>query len=490
MATEDELVISAVDDIRSIPKAAWDALLSPADTPFVRHDWLASLEEAGCVRAEAGWMPYHLTARRGEQLVAAAPLYVKGTMEGEFVFDHAWAQYAARIGVKYYPKVIVAVPFTPATGRRLLVAPGEDRPKRSALLLRALPALVERLGVSSAHVLFANDEDRASLEKAGYAVRAGVQYHWRNRGYATYDDFLATFNSKRRHQLKRERREVEQSGIVTTSYSGAAITDEVLSAMVGFYIAGVERHFPWGRQYLNEQFFSLVRERMPESLDIVLAREGGRPIAGTFNVQGGGKLYGRYWGASDHRPFLHFHVCYYHAIEQCILRKLDAFEPGAGGEHKLPRGFDPTLTHSGHLLVDRRLDRAIRQYVADEREAIERELLGDAESTGLVLLRRVDRWGAFGNERGSAPAPPAGALPPAPPAGRCPCTRVGALPHLVRQGLCPLHPQRGSAPAPRPREKGLAAPSLLAISHPGFVHHARRFVGPHAPWGPHVHVGV
>lgn len=372
--TEEHLEVTAIDDLRQVPRATWDSLLSPGDSPFVRWAWLASLEESGCVDRARGWAPFHLLVRRSGHLVAAAPTYLKSNSEGEFVFDHAWARVAARFGAAYYPKAIVAVPFTPATGARLLVAPGEDRPALAQLLLSALPTLTEQLGLSSAHVLFAGEADRAALERAGYAIRHGVQFHWKNQGYATYDDFLSTFNSKRRHQLRRERREVEQSGVTTRTYRGDEIDDEVLDAMFAFYVAGIERHGPWGRQYLNRRFFELVRERMADQLAIVIARDGARPIAGTFNVEAEGRLYGRYWGAVDHRPFLHFHVGYYHAIEDAIARKLEVFEPGAGGEHKLPRGFDPTLTYSGHHVADPRLARVVHEHVAAERDAIAREL--------------------------------------------------------------------------------------------------------------------
>ncbi|MDW8250410.1 MAG: GNAT family N-acetyltransferase [Myxococcales bacterium] len=373
---EERMEISTCDDIRQVSADTWDALLTPEDTPFVRHAWLRSLEEAGCIRPEVGWRPCHLLVKRAGRLVAAAPAYLKGNMEGEFVFDHRWAQAAPRFGVRYYPKLIVAVPFTPATGRRLL---SRDDPLRS-LLAQAIRTVCDRLGLSGAHVLFPNDSDRITLEEAGFALRRGVQFHWINRGYASYDDFLTTFHSKRRHQLRRERREVESSGVVTTTYRGEEITDEVLEAMFRFYCKGVEAHFPWSRQYLNWRFFELVRERMAEHLEIVLARDGGRPIAGCFNVAGGGRLYGRYWGCEEYRPFLHFHVCYYHSIEQCILRRMTAFEPGAGGEHKIPRGFEPTLTSSTHHLREARFNAAIRDDLARERAAIEEEL-GCSESS-------------------------------------------------------------------------------------------------------------
>ena len=376
MPSEKDLTVEVLTGVRAVPAAEWDALLSPEDTPFVRHAWLSSLEDAGCVRPEVGWLPRTLVVREAGRLVAAAPVYLKGNSEGEFVFDHSWHRFAERLGVAYLPKLIVAVPFTPATGRRLLVAPGQDRGTWSLVLSRALRELVRELDVSSAHVLFAQEGDADALVEDGWAPRVGVQFHWENHGYSTYDDFLATFNAKRRHQLKRERREVLASGLDVRTYRGSEITDEVMSAMERFYLASVERFHPWTRQYLNRAFFDLVLSRMPESIEIVLARDAGRPIAGAFNVSGGGRLYGRYWGAVEERPFLHFHVCYYHSIEDCIARGLSAFEPGAGGEHKLPRGFEPRLTRSAHVLVDPRLDRAVRQFVAQEKAAIESELAG------------------------------------------------------------------------------------------------------------------
>jgi predicted N-acyltransferase len=374
----ERIEISTTDDIRSVAAHEWDGLLGPTDTPFVKHAWLRSLEEAGCVRPEAGWRPCHLLVRKNGALIAAAPAYLKGHTEGEFVFDHAWAQAAPRFGVDYYPKLIVAVPFTPATGRRLLAREDADR----GLLVEAIRVASDKMELSGAHVLFPREEDGALLEEAGYDRRRGVQFQWFNQGYRSYEDFLGTFNAKRRHQLRRERREVEQSGVVTETYRGAEITDEVLEAMVRFYVKGVEAHFPWGRQYLNRRFFELVRERMGEHLDIVLARDGGRPIAGCFNVASKERLYGRYWGCDEPRPFLHFHVCYYHSIEQCIARGVQVFEPGAGGEHKLPRGFDPVLTSSLHHLRDRRFGAAIRDYLLRERAALEAEVAG-LRSEGL-----------------------------------------------------------------------------------------------------------
>jgi predicted N-acyltransferase len=370
MTRSHDVEISTSGDLSTVSAAEWDALITETDSPFVRYAWLKSLEDAGCVTPDVGWMPQHVLVRREGKLVAAAPAYVKGNSEGEFVFDYQWERFAERIGVQYLPKLIVAVPFTPATGRRLLVSPSEPREMYARVLGKGIHAVAQKLGVSSAHVLFPNDEDVESLSITGYARRDGIQFHWRNQGYQTYADFLASFNSKRRHQLKRERREVEESGIVVRTFRGKDIGEEELDAMERFYLDTVDKHYPWTRRYLNRRFFELVIERMGDAIEIVLAKEGARYIAGAFNVSGGKRLYGRYWGATETRPFLHFHVCYYHSIDECIQRGIEVFEPGAGGEHKLPRGFSPTATHSAHLLFDPRLDVAIRQHLVAERKAV------------------------------------------------------------------------------------------------------------------------
>jgi uncharacterized protein len=370
-----DLELSTTSSLRMVSAAEWDALLTDADTPFVRHGFLWSLEEAGCVGAELGWLPQHLLVREEGKLVAAMPLYVKGTSRGEYVFDHSWERFAARLGVRYYPKLVSAVPFTPQTGRRLLVHPDADRPTLSRVLAAGVRGIVERLELSGAHVLFPSEADAAALEKSGFALRHGVQFHWHNRGYRTYDDFLASFNAKRRHQLKRERREVEASGIVTRTYRGKEIEERTLDAWEAFYDATVERFSPYTEKYLNRRFFELVIERLGDAIEIVVAKDGDRPVAGAFNMSGGGRMYGRLWGALEARPFLHFHVCYYHPIEECIRRGLSGFEPGTqGGSHKMPRGFEPTLTWSMHTLRDPRIDRAVREFLVGEREALRRAI--------------------------------------------------------------------------------------------------------------------
>ena len=373
--------------MRDVPEAAWDALVGADGPPYLRWAFLDALERAGCVGGErarglgsegeedgerrgGAWLPHHLTLHDATgELVGAAPAYLKGNSEGEFVFDHAWANLAHRLGIDYFPKLLVAVPFTPATGPRLLARAG-DEARLLPALAEGLRQIVLRLGLSSAHVLFPTDAQANALVGAGMAHRLGVQFHWENRGYRTFDDFLATLSSKRRHQIRRERRELAKQGVRITTARGSDLTDEVVEAMFRFYLATVDK-FTWGRRYLNRAFFDDVCTRLRDAVEIVLARDGaGRAIGGAFNLWGGGVLYGRYWGATEERPFLHFNVCYYHSIDECIAGGARRFEPGAGGEHKVARGFDPTVTHSVHHVADVRFDALVRAHLERERDAI------------------------------------------------------------------------------------------------------------------------
>jgi len=357
------------DSISDIDEATWDGLDGVEGTPFLSWQWLSALERTGCVGADTGWLPQHVTLWEGGRLVAAAPAYLKDNSEGEFVFDHAWASAAHRARIPYYPKLIVAVPFTPATASRLLVASKGDRERLAPALAEGLRAVVKKGSISSAHVLFPTEEEAEALAGAGLAHRLGIQFHWTNEGFVTFEDFLSKFSSKRRNQIRRERREMQKLGIDITTARGSDITPEVVDAMYGFYTSTVDK-FYWGRRYLNRSFFEEVTSRMRSGLEVVLAREGGRPIAGAFNLVGSKVLYGRYWGASEDRPFLHFNVCYYHSIDECIARGASRFEAGAGGSHKMARGFAPSLTHSAHHIADPRLDAAVRDYLEREREAV------------------------------------------------------------------------------------------------------------------------
>jgi predicted N-acyltransferase len=354
--------------IREIPASEWDALDGASAAPFLSHAWLEALETTGCVGAEAGWLPYHLSLRDDGRLVAAAPAYLKDNSEGEFVFDWAWAGAAERAGIAYYPKLVVAVPFTPATGARLLVADPAERPALLPVLGSVLRRIVAAGKLSGAHVLFPTETEAVGLAEAGLAHRYGLQFHWRNHGYKTFDDYLGRFSSKRRNQIKRERREMEKQGLALTTARGR-IAPDVIDAMYGFYLSTVEK-FTWGRQYLNRAFFEEICDKLAGRIEIVLAREGQRIVAGAFNLLGETTLFGRYWGAAEERPFLHFNVCFYHSIDECIERGLAAFEPGAGGQHKLVRGFEPSITHSAHHLAHPGLDRAVREFLEREREAV------------------------------------------------------------------------------------------------------------------------
>jgi len=363
------------ESIRDVGEQTWNEL-SVGAPPFMSYHWLDALEVTGCVRPERGWLPMHLALEQDGRVLALAPAYLKGNSEGEFVFDYAWANFAeGRLGIEYYPKIVVAVPFTPANGPRFLIRADADRSRVSRAFAEGLAALGTKLGASSAHVLFPTAAEAEALEAAGLAHRTGVQFHWKNRGFGCFEDYLAAFDAKRRHQIRRERRELERQGITLESVSGKDLSAPLVDLVFELYLATVNK-FVWGRQYLTREFFHEVCSRMGEQILVVLARERGvgEPIAAAFNLLGDRALYGRYWGSRVERPFLHFGVCYYRGIEDSIERGLEWFEPGAGGEHKLPRGFEPTLTHSLHWLADRRLDGAVRDFLSHEVAAIEQHV--------------------------------------------------------------------------------------------------------------------
>jgi uncharacterized protein len=327
----------------------------------------------------------HLAAYREGELVAVAPAYVKGNSEGEFVFDHSFARYAqGNLRIDYYPKLIVAVPFTPATGPRVLIKADQD----SAEILRgfasALPQVAERIGASSCHVLFPEPAQCAAFEAEGYLPRHGLQFHWRNPGYRSFEDFLARFNSKRRNQIRREMREMRDREVDLSVLTGEQLRPELVDFIFDFYRSTVQKFF-YGKQYLNRAFFEQVCQSMPEQLHVVVARGKGasKPFAGAFNLLGERALYGRYWGALEERPFVHFNVCFYRGIEECIERGLSLFEPGAGGEHKLSRGFEPSRTFSAHSFQDRRLTLAVAEFLERERDAVSEHISQSQSESGL-----------------------------------------------------------------------------------------------------------
>ena len=368
------------ESLRELGEAAYRSLTDADTPPFLRFEWLDALERTGCVAPERGWLPMHLGLHADGELVAAAPAYVKGNSEGEFVFDHAWARFAqTTLGVRYYPKLIVAVPFTPATGPRLLTRKGAPRDALLRAFAAGLGELCGRARLSSAHVLFPPGEDAETLAELGLLHRHGVQYHWQNAGYADFDAFLSRFDSKRRAQIKRERRELAERGVTLEVLTGDALGVADADFVFEFYGVTVDK-FPWGRRYLCREFFEEVLATMPDALHVVVAKEqsSGRRLGGAFNLLGRHALYGRYWGGLVEVPFLHFNVCFYKGIEEAIARGLQLFEPGAGGEHKLSRGFEPTITHSAHHLADERLSLAIEDFLRRERAAVRSEVAAAA----------------------------------------------------------------------------------------------------------------
>jgi predicted N-acyltransferase len=366
--------------IREVSPAAWNALVAD-ESPFLEWDFLAALEDAGTVTRETGWLPQHLTVVDGDRLVGACPLYLKGHSMGEFVFDQSWATAARRAGIEYFPKLLVAVPFTPVAGARFLARP-DDAPIVRRTLAAVLERLCEEHDFSSAHVNFCRAPEVEALAERGWLRRTGYQYQWRNHGFATFDDYLASLRSKRRNQARRERRELEAQGVEITAHVGADVPADVAPLAYRLYRATVDGN-AWGQRYLTARFFDLVVERFRDRLCLILARQHGEVIAGTINVQKGDALYGRYWGALRELRHLHFNVCYYAAIEHCIRHRLARFEPGAGGEFKHLRGFDATETTSMHWIRDRRFRAAVHDYLTREREAVASEIEYYGEKTAL-----------------------------------------------------------------------------------------------------------
>jgi len=351
--------------VAEVPAEEWNAIVGD-ESPFLEWEWLASLEEAGCVGEASGWGPRPLVLREQGHVVGACPVYVKGNSEGEFVFDFGWADAAYRAGIDYYPKLLVGVPFSPVTGARFLAAPGRDRPAMIALLAEGVRQLCGQNGLSSAHVNFCLEDERDVLTEAGWLPRLGFQYHWKNEGFRDFDDYLASLRSKRRNQVRRERRALEAQGVEIERLVGDEIPPALFEPMYRIYLETI-RHNPWGRQYLNRELFALLAERFRHRMCFVVARQEGEIIAGTVNVQKGDALYGRYWGAFKPLRHLHFNVCYYAGIEHCIERGLARFEPGAGGNYKQLRGFDASPTWSCHHIEDPRLAEAIARFLEAER---------------------------------------------------------------------------------------------------------------------------
>jgi len=376
--------------VAQVAAAEWDRLAAHEPelaTPFLSHAWLDALEQSGAVAPEQGWSPRHLVLRRAGRLVAAAPAYVKRDSDGDFSRDWHWAEAAGRAGIPYYPKLVVGVPFTPVAGRRLLAAEGEDRAALTRAAAAALRELCREEGIRSLQVLLPPEDEARALEAEGLALRLDFRYRWVNAGYRDLDEFLARFSSKRRSAIRRERAAPARQGISIRTVRGDELADAPslwARDVARLHEASVSR-MPWGRRFLGRPFYDRVLRAMPGSVEVVEARREGRLVAMAFNVASAERLYGRYWGAIEEHPFLHFNVALYHSVEECIRRGTRAFDGGAGGEHKLARGFEPAEAWSAHLFLDPRLDAPIRRHLAAEREEARAAL--DRWRAGSPVLR-------------------------------------------------------------------------------------------------------
>ena len=361
--------------IAEIGKPAWDACNDASDygrNPFTSFDFLSALEDSGCVSARTGWGPRHLSVEdESGRIAGVMPLYLKSHSQGEYVFDHSWADAYERAGGRYYPKLQCAAPFSPVTGPRLIVR--EDAPRAAAekTLLGGAVALCDQIGASSLHITFPPEDQWRRMGEQGLLLREDQQFHWENAGYQTFEDFLAALSSGRRKTIRRERRDA-QAELEIVALTGADLKDEHWDAFYAFYMDTGGRK--WGRPYLNRTFFALLGERMADRVLLVMARREDRWIAGALNLIGADTLYGRNWGCLEDVPFLHFELCYYQAIEQAILRGLKRVEAGAQGQHKLARGYLPSPVYSAHFIADPALREPIRRYLDQERPAVEREM--------------------------------------------------------------------------------------------------------------------
>ncbi|PWC53074.1 GNAT family N-acetyltransferase [Azospirillum sp. TSO22-1] len=367
----DAITVKVLNGIGEVAAAEWDACATDGN-PFVRHAFLAALEESGSAGARTGWQPAHLAALDAQGRVqGVVPAYFKGHSYGEYVFDHAWANAYERAGGSYYPKLQVAVPFTPVTGPRLLVRP-DAGPGVTAALIQALEELVRRTGLSSAHVTFPLAEEYERLGEAGWLRRLGMQYHWDNRGYGSFDDFLGVLNARKRKAVKRERREVADSSVRLHTLTGDDLKPEHWDAFHRFYLETADRK--WGGGYLNRAFFRRLGASMAESVVLVMCEDNGEWVAGALNLMGGGVLYGRNWGSDGRYRFLHFEACYYRAIDFAIEHGLTRVEAGAQGEHKIQRGYLPQITYSAHWIPDAGFRRVLAAHLDRERAAVHQEI--------------------------------------------------------------------------------------------------------------------
>ena len=353
--------------IADIPSATWNALANNA-SPFLQHEFLNALEQSGSVSAQTGWQPHHLLVKRGEKIVAAVPLYIKGHSYGEYVFDWSWADAYRQSGRRYYPKLISAVPFTPSYANRFLIASDEALDKIAETISKVVIEEAKRLSMSSWHILFPSEAESELLATQGAHQRIATQFHWFNRGYTSFEHYLESFNSRKRKNLRKERRAVKDANIRFEHFTGTQISTELWEVFYSFYQNTY--HVRGQQAYLDKSFFTQLSKTLPEKLLLVVALLDGQPIAAALSLHDERKLYGRYWGCQQEYQFLHFETCYYQGIEYCIENGLQSFDSGAQGEHKIQRGFEPITTYSNHWIADPQFDVAIANYLQEERDYI------------------------------------------------------------------------------------------------------------------------
>ena len=371
---ETRFQIRLINNLSEVNAQDWNAIANPQGVsydPFVSWEFLEALEASEAASRATGWAPHHLLIESaGSGLVGAMPLYLKSHSQGEFVFDHSWADAYERAGGRYYPKLLSAVPFTPVSGRRRLARPGPDQAMIERTLIYAAAQIADQNDISSLHVNFVTREEAANLDRAGLLIRTDQQFHWHNHGYESFDDFLAELSSAKRKNLRKERAKA-QDGLEFVHVMGDEITEAHWDAFYEFYMDTGARK--WGSPYLNRDTFSLLGERLAEQILLIFATEDGVPIAGALNMIGGDRLLGRYWGTTSPRPMLHFETCYYQAIDFAIELGLQTVEAGAQGGHKLARGYVPETTYSAHWIAHEGLSQAIEDYLDRERAMVDRE---------------------------------------------------------------------------------------------------------------------
>ena len=380
MDDNSSIIIKMVTSADDVAQEDWDRLANPIDeaslefdyNPFLSHNFYSALEASDSATRHTGWLPQHLVMEQENEITGILPCYMKNHSQGEYVFDHGWADAFERAGGNYYPKLQASVPFTPASGRRLLVGNGADAEKRRLLLAGGLQQACDQLQVSSAHITFMQEDEWNQLGQHGFLRRNDQQFHWLNHGYESFDQFLSELSSRKRKNIKKERRAaLDGNGITIDWLSGSQLTEAIWDTFFQFYTDTGSRK--WGRPYLTRKFFSLIGESMADDIVLIMAKRDGRYVAGAINFAGSHTLFGRHWGCIEDHPFLHFEICYYQAIDYAIQNGLARVEAGAQGAHKLARGYMPQITYSAHYITHPEFRRAVQDYLEHERQAVVRE---------------------------------------------------------------------------------------------------------------------